>query len=88
MTDKQQLQLNQLYTSAQVRELLDISPSTLTRLVDNGVIEKVTPPGKKQGYYTKKSVHDYLEQQNRFIATYTDQEEKPTSSKEQRGEMG
>jgi hypothetical protein len=72
---RQRTQLNQLYTSAQARKILGISPSTLTRLVDKGIVEKVTPPGKKQGYYTKKSVHDYLEQQNLFIETYAEQKE-------------
>ena len=78
MTDKR-AQSSQLYTSSQVRELLGITPSTLTRLVDRGIIEKVIPPGRKQGYYTKKSVHAFLEQQTQFRETHGEQPEGHTA---------
>lgn len=60
----------QFYTSGEVRQKLGISSSTLANLVDRGVIEKVVPPGRKNGYYTRTSVDDYFEQQNLFVRTY------------------
>jgi len=51
-----------LYTSGEVLKILNISSSTLRSLVEKGLIEKVTWPGYKHGYYTKKSVNQYLEE--------------------------
>jgi DNA-binding transcriptional MerR regulator len=51
-----------LYTSGEVMKILNISSSTLRSLVEKGLIEKVTWPGYKHGYYTKKSVNQYLEE--------------------------
>ncbi|MBA2682249.1 MAG: hypothetical protein H0U76_28135 [Ktedonobacteraceae bacterium] len=59
----------ELYTSAEVRDKLGIAPSTLVALVDKGVVVRVVPPGRKNGYYTKESVDDYYEQQQLFIQT-------------------
>ena len=59
-----------VYSYTQVIKMLGISPSTLTNLVDKGAIEKVVPPGKKNGYYTRKSVDGYQNQQNLFLDTY------------------
>jgi len=71
MSLRRKLDTDQLYTSTQVREKLGISPSTLTTLVEKGVIEKVTPVGYKNGYYTKASVDEYWKQQNLFMQTYS-----------------
>ncbi len=66
---------DQFYTSAEVRERLGISSSTLANLIDRGIIQKVTPPGKKHGYYTKASVDRYQEQLNLFMETFTQEKE-------------
>lgn len=71
MSPRRKFDTNQLYTSAQARLVLGISPSTLTTLVEKGIIEKVTPVGYKNGYYTKASVDEYLRQQNLFVETYS-----------------
>ncbi len=57
----------ELYTSTEVRNKLGISSSTLTSLVDKGVIQRLVPPGKKQGYYSKASVDEYAREQNLFL---------------------
>jgi hypothetical protein len=59
-----------LYTSTQVRKLLGISGSTLSSLVEKAVIEKITPPGYKQGFYTRASVDEYRKQQELFTEAY------------------
>src|SRR5579872_1540887 len=75
MSPRRKLDTDQLYTSAEARKKLDISPSTLTTLVEKGVIEKVTPLGYKNGFYTKASVDDYYNQQHLFLQTYTSKKE-------------
>jgi DNA-binding transcriptional MerR regulator len=64
----------QLYTSAETRKLLNISSSTLRSLVERGLIEKVTQVGYKYGYYTKKSVDQYLEEKQLFDEIYSSNE--------------
>src|SRR6266496_1602497 len=55
-----------LYSSAEAREKLNISPSTLTNLVNKGIIEKVVPTGYERGFYTKESVDQYYAQKKLF----------------------
>src|SRR5579875_855204 len=62
---------DKLYSSSEVRKLLGISSSTLSTLVERGTIEKVTPPGYKQGFYTKNSVDEYRKQREIFDDIYT-----------------
>lgn len=64
----------QLYTSAETRKLLNISSSTLRSLVERGLIERVTQVGYKYGYYTKKSVDQYLEEKQLFDELYSSDE--------------
>src|SRR2546428_2799428 len=71
MSPRKKLNTDQLYTSAETRAKLGISPSTLTTLVEKGVIEKVIPKGYTNGYYTKTSVDEYAMQQNLFVQTYS-----------------
>ncbi len=61
---------DKLYSSSEVRKLLDISASTLSTLVGKGTIEKVVPPGYTQGYYTKSSVDEYRKQREIFDDVY------------------
>src|SRR5579875_279793 len=62
---------DKLYSSSEVRKLLGISSSTLSTLVERGTIEKVIPPGYKQGFYTKNSVDEYRKQREIFDDIYT-----------------
>jgi hypothetical protein len=71
--------VNELYTSKETREILSVSSSTLATLVENGVIEKITPPGKKHGFYTKASVDRYHEQQIAFKEAYVLKSDEPTT---------
>ena len=70
------IDLDKIYTSSQVLKKLDISPATLKSLVEKGVIEKVIPPGRERGYYTRTSVDEYGQQQRLFIETYTSKKER------------
>ena len=67
---KQATETSELYTSSETRKKLGISASTLTNLVTKGVIEKVIPIGYERGYYTKKTVDEYYEQQQVFKHNY------------------
>jgi hypothetical protein len=60
----------ELYTSQETRKKLGVSSSTLANLVTQGTIEKVTPPGRKHGFYTRASVDAYHQQQSAFQKTY------------------
>src|SRR5947207_4932592 len=71
MEMKQPANRNELYTSKETREILGVSSSTLKTLIEKDVIEKVTPPGYKHGFYTKVSVDEYHRQQILFKETYT-----------------
>ncbi len=79
---------NQLYTSKETVELLNISPSTLRNLVEKGLIEKVVPVGYKHGYYTKKSVDQYHKESLIFDDLYSSRQvEGSTRGKEIRNKM-
>lgn len=67
---KKQMGSANVYTSKETREILSVSSSTLATLVEKGLIEKVTPPGKKHGFYTKASVDNYHNQQMAFREAY------------------
>src|SRR5258708_26649729 len=41
----------EFYTAAQTKELLGITDGMLYNYVDNGALERIFPPGKKQGVY-------------------------------------
>lgn len=70
MSPRRKYDTEHLYSSAEVRKLLGISPSTLTSFVDKGIIEKVTPVGYTNGFYTKVSVNEYQRQQTLFEQAY------------------
>lgn len=72
-----------LYSSAEVRKKLDMSPSTLTSLVNKGIIEKIIPIGYERGFYTKESVDQYYEQKKIFEREHFKEDEEP----EQRSEV-
>src|SRR5439155_8572965 len=58
-----------LYSASEAREKLGgIAPESLKRLVDDGKIRKVVPPGnKKRGMYIKEDVDRLAEAMEEFI---------------------
>lgn len=44
------------YTASQVKNILGITDGMLYNYVDNGALERVIPPGKKQGVYRRNEV--------------------------------
>src|SRR5260221_2404367 len=46
----------EFYTAAQTKELLGITDGMLYNYVDNGALERIFPPGKKQGVYRRSQV--------------------------------
>jgi hypothetical protein len=57
------------YTAAQTKELLGITDGMLYNYVDNGALERIFPPGKKQGVYRRSQVDQLARELTVFIAT-------------------
>lgn len=55
------------YTAAQVKSVLGITDGMLYNYVDNGALERVTPPGKKQGVYRREEVDRLARELQVFI---------------------
>ncbi|HJT54857.1 MAG TPA: helix-turn-helix domain-containing protein [Ktedonobacteraceae bacterium] len=60
---------NEYYTAAQVKEKLGITQGTLYNYVRNGTLKPVTPPGKRQGVYSRKEVDQLAHELRAFMAT-------------------
>lgn len=56
------------YTAAQVKSILGINDSMLYTYVDNGALERIIPPGKKQGVYRRSEVDKLARELQTFIA--------------------
>ncbi len=57
------------YTAAQVKELLGITDGMLYTYVDNGALDRIIPPGKKQGVYRRSQVDQLARDLKVFIVT-------------------
>jgi hypothetical protein len=57
------------YTAAQVKTILGITNGILYNYVDNGALERIIPPGKKQGVYRRSQVDQLARDLKVFIAT-------------------
>ncbi|GCE48510.1 hypothetical protein EI42_04809 [Thermosporothrix hazakensis] len=55
------------YTAAQVKKILGITDGMLYNYVNNGTLERVIPPGRKQGVYRKKDVDMLAAELQAFI---------------------
>ncbi len=65
-------QTDKLYTSSEAREKLGgMAPTSFKRLVESGKIQKITPPGKKQGMYLKEDVDKFAETMSKFVEIYS-----------------
>ncbi len=57
------------YTMAQVKKILGISNDALYNYVENGALERVIPPGKKQGLYRRSQVDQLARDLQVFLST-------------------
>jgi hypothetical protein len=57
------------YTAAQVKNILGITDGMLYNYVDNGALERIIPPGKKQGVYRRDQVDQLARDLKVFIVT-------------------
>jgi hypothetical protein len=62
--------VEKLYSSSEARRKLKVSTSTFKRLIDQGKIRKITPPGKVQGMYVKEDVDRLAEEKEQFERIY------------------
>jgi hypothetical protein len=67
------------YTAAQVKTILGITDGMLYNYVDNHALERIIPPGKKQGVYRRSQVDQLARDLQVFITTR--KEESTTFSK-------
>ena len=57
------------YTAAQAKEILGATDSMLYTYVDNGALERIIPPGKKQGVYRRDQVDQLARDLKIYIVT-------------------
>lgn len=60
-----------LYTRSEAIKKLGLPKSTFHDYVAAGKIQKVVPPGKREGYYLKKEIDDLANATQLFILQYT-----------------
>lgn len=63
---EKQYTMEDLCSSSEARQILQASTSTFKTLVDGGRIRKITPPGKKQGYYLREDVYKVAKEREPF----------------------
>lgn len=63
------LNSKEFYTAAQTKEILGITDGMLYNYVDNGALERIIPPGKKQGVYRRSQVDQLARELRVFVAT-------------------
>ena len=59
----------QYYTAAQVKNILGITDGMLYNYIDNGALDRIIPPGKKQGVYKRDEVDQLARELHAFIIT-------------------
>src|SRR5205085_9409528 len=57
------------YTAAQVKEILGLTDGMLYNYVDNGALQRIIPPGKKQGVYRRNQVDQLARDLKIYILT-------------------
>lgn len=55
------------YTAAQVKQILGITDGMLYNYIDNGALQRIIPPGKKQGVYKRQEVDRLARELQSFI---------------------
>jgi hypothetical protein len=63
------LKSTEFYTAAETKAILGITDGMLYNLVDNGALERIIPPGKKQGVYRRSQVEQLARELKVFVAT-------------------
>lgn len=58
--------IENLCSSSEARQILHASTSTFKNYIDSGRIRKITPPGKKQGYYLREDVYKVAKERESF----------------------
>ncbi len=59
--------LTDFYTAAQTKEILGITDGMLYNYVTNGTLERIIPPGKKQGVYRRREVDELARELQVFL---------------------
>ena len=63
------LNSKEYYTAAQTKQILGITDGMLYNYVDSGTLERILPPGKKQGVYRRSQVEELAREIKLFITT-------------------
>jgi hypothetical protein len=63
------LKSKEFCTAAETKQILGITDGMLYNFVDNGALERIIPPGKKQGVYRRSQVEQLARELKVFVAT-------------------
>lgn len=62
-----------MYTAKEAIEAIQIPPSAFYGLVNSGKIEKIIPPGRKEGFYSRGEIDTYARNLKIFNEPYSDE---------------
>jgi len=65
----QKLQTKEYYTAGETKAILGITDGMLYNYVDNEALERIIPPGKKQGVYRRSQVDQLARELKVFVVT-------------------
>ena len=57
------------YTASETKKILGVTDGMLYNYVRNGHLERITPPGRKQGVYKKEEVHKFALELHAFLSS-------------------
>jgi hypothetical protein len=62
-----------MYTAQEAISVIDIPPTSFYTLVNSGDIQKIVPPGRKEGFYSKTEIDRYARSLKLFSQPYQDE---------------
>ena len=65
------------YTAAEARQLLDMDVGAFYYLIETGKIKRITPPGKKRGFYSRQQIERLADQKLKQMNVQDEEETRP-----------
>src|SRR5215471_8842883 len=73
------------FTASEARQFLDLDIGAFYYLIETGKIRRITPPGKKRGFYSKHQIEKLARE--RLACVNVDEEEGPAFMKATRDDL-
>jgi hypothetical protein len=67
------------YTAWEARQYLDMDVGAFYYLIETGKVKRITPPGKKRGFYSKHQIEKFAKEKLKYVNV--EEEEGPTFMK-------